>query len=104
MFFALVAVLLTALEVFSLMQMAAIRAAGSEIDADWMPSQAAADDMALHFAHVQIGSMRQLAFHDAETLRQSDEHIAAAMKRTGTPFPDVATRQCWCVGCGERDA
>ena len=83
LFFALVAVLLTALGLFSLMQMAAIRAAGSEIDADWMPSQAAADDMALHFAHVQIESMRELAFHDAETLRKSSEQIAAAMNEIG---------------------
>ncbi|MEL7561338.1 methyl-accepting chemotaxis protein [Stutzerimonas chloritidismutans] len=79
LFFALVAVLLAALGLFSLMQMAAIRAAGSEIDSDWMPSQAAADDMALHLAHVRIESMRQLAFHDAETLRKSDEQISAAM-------------------------
>ncbi|HAB63070.1 MAG TPA: hypothetical protein DCE49_02375, partial [Pseudomonas sp.] len=83
LFFALVAVLLTALGLFSLMQMAAIRAAGSEIDSDWMPSQAAADDMALHFAHVRIESMRQLAFHDAETLRKSGEQIAAAMNEIG---------------------
>ena len=83
LFFALVAVLLAALGLFSLMQMSAIRAAGSEIDSDWMPSQAAADDMALHFAHIQIESMRQLAFHDAETLRKSDEQIAAAMNEIG---------------------
>ena len=79
LFFALVAVLLAALGLFSLMQMSAIRAAGSEIDSDWMPSQAAADDMALNLAHVRIESMRQLAFHDAETLRKSEEQIAAAM-------------------------
>jgi len=83
LFFALVAVLLTALGLFSLMQMAAIRAAGSEIDSDWMPSQAAADDMALNFAHVRIESMRQLAFQDAETLRSSDAQIAAAMAEIG---------------------
>ena len=81
LFFALVAVLLAALGLFSLMQMAAIRAAGSEIDSDWMPSQAAADDMALNLAHVRIESMRQLAFQDAETLRKSDEQIAAAMTK-----------------------
>ena len=80
LFFALVAVLLTALGLFSLMQMAAIRAAGSEIDADWMPSQAAADDMALNFAHVQTESLRQFAFKDAETLRTSDGLIATAIK------------------------
>ncbi|HAQ87321.1 MAG TPA: methyl-accepting chemotaxis protein, partial [Pseudomonas sp.] len=81
LFFALVAVLLAALGLFSLMQMSAIRAAGSEIDSDWMPSQAAADDMALNLAHVRIESMRQLAFQDAETLRKSDEQIAAAMTK-----------------------
>ncbi|MBU1300303.1 MAG: methyl-accepting chemotaxis protein, partial [Gammaproteobacteria bacterium] len=75
------AVLLAALGLFSLMQMSAIRAAGSEIDSDWMPSQAAADDMALNLAHVRIESMRQLAFQDAETLRKSDEQIAAAMTK-----------------------
>lgn len=80
LFFALVAVLLTALGVFSLMQMASIRASGSEIDSDWMPSQAAADDMALNFAHVQTESLRQFAFKDAETLRKSDQVIAAAIK------------------------
>ena len=79
LFFALVAVLLTALGVFSLMQMASIRAAGSAIDSDWMPSQAAADDMALNFAHVQTESLRQFAFKDAETLRKSDQLIAAAV-------------------------
>jgi methyl-accepting chemotaxis protein len=81
LFFALVAVLLTALGLFSLMQMAAIRAAGSEIDSDWMPSQAAADDMALNFAHVQTESLRQFAFKDAETLRKSDDVIATAIKK-----------------------
>ncbi|WP_415844770.1 methyl-accepting chemotaxis protein [Stutzerimonas zhaodongensis] len=79
LFFALVAVLLTALGLFSLMQMAAIRAAGSEIDSDWMPSQAAADDMALNFAHVQTESLRQLAFSDVETIRKSEALIAAAL-------------------------
>lgn len=79
LFFALVAVLLTALGLFSLMQMAAIRAAGSEIDSDWMPSQAAADDMALNFAHVQTESLRQLAFSDMETIRKSEALIAAAL-------------------------
>lgn len=79
LFFALVAVLLTALGVFSLMQMASIRAAGSEIDSDWMPSQAAADDMALNFAHIQTESLRQLAFNDAETLRKSEALIAKAL-------------------------
>lgn len=79
LFFALVAVLLTALGLFSLMQMAAIRAAGSEIDSDWMPSQAAADDMALNFAHIQTESLRQLAFSDVETIRKSEALIAAAL-------------------------
>ncbi|MGK9063583.1 methyl-accepting chemotaxis protein [Stutzerimonas chloritidismutans] len=79
LFFAIVAVLLTALGLFSLMQMAAIRAAGSEIDSDWMPSQAAADDMALGFAQVRTESLRQLAFRDAETQRSSDALIASAM-------------------------
>ncbi|MGA6097491.1 methyl-accepting chemotaxis protein [Stutzerimonas marianensis] len=79
LFFALVAVLLTLLGLFSLMQMAAIRAAGSEIDSDWMPSQAAADDMALGFAQVRSESLRQLAFRDPETQRNSDGLIAAAM-------------------------
>lgn len=79
LFFALVAVLLAALGLFSLMQMAAIRAAGSEIDSDWMPSQAAADDMALNFAHVQTESLRQLAFSDVETIRKSEALITAAL-------------------------
>lgn len=79
LFFALVAVLLTALGVFSLMQMASIRAAGSEIDSDWMPSQAAADDMALNFAHIQTESLRQLAFNDVETIRKSEALIAKAL-------------------------
>lgn len=77
--FALVAVLLTALGLFSLMQMAAIRAAGSEIDSDWMPSQAAADDIALNFSHIQTESLRQLAFNDPETIRKSDGVIAKAL-------------------------
>ncbi|MCQ4260080.1 methyl-accepting chemotaxis protein [Stutzerimonas stutzeri] len=79
LFFALVAVLLTALGLFSLMQMAAIRAAGSEIDSDWMPSQAAADDIALNFSHIQTESLRQLAFNDPETIRKSDGVIAKAL-------------------------
>jgi methyl-accepting chemotaxis protein len=83
LFFALVAVLLTALGLFSLMQMAAIRAAGGEIDSNWMPSQAAADDMALHFGHVRIESMRQLAFSDAETLRASNAQMVAALAEIG---------------------
>lgn len=79
LFFALVALLLTALGLFSLMQMAAIRAAGSEIDSDWMPSQAAADDIALNFSHIQTESLRQLAFNDPETIRKSDGVIAKAL-------------------------
>lgn len=79
LFFALVAVLLTALGLFSLMQMAAIRAAGSDIDSDWMPSQAAADDIALNFSHIQTESLRQLAFNDPETIRKSDGVIAKAL-------------------------
>ncbi|WP_437419313.1 methyl-accepting chemotaxis protein [Stutzerimonas chloritidismutans] len=79
LFFTLVAMLLTLLGLFSLMQMAAIRAAGSEIDSDWMPSQVAADDMALSFAQVRTESLRQLAFRDAETKRKSDGLIAAAI-------------------------
>ncbi|AHL75536.1 chemotaxis protein [Stutzerimonas stutzeri] len=83
LFFALVAVLLIAVGLFSLIQMAAIREAGSEIDSDWMPGQAAADDMALNFAQVRVESLRQLAFKDPETHRKSNELIAGAMNNIG---------------------
>ncbi|TWI56527.1 methyl-accepting chemotaxis protein [Pseudomonas duriflava] len=80
MFFALVALLLVALGLFSLSQMAVIRGSGEEVETHWMASQATADGMALSFARVRTESLRQLAFKDPETHKKSDMLIASSIE------------------------
>ncbi|WP_263262265.1 methyl-accepting chemotaxis protein [Pseudomonas sp. RIT-PI-S] len=80
LFFALVALLLIAVGLFSLTQMAAIRASGATVESHWMHSQAMADDIALSFARIRVESLRQLAFKDPDTFRKSDELVTGSIQ------------------------
>ena len=79
-FFAMTALLLVALGLFSLAQMADIRESGAEIENHWMQSQATADNIALSFAQIRTESLRQLAFKDAQTYRKSDQLVMASIE------------------------
>jgi methyl-accepting chemotaxis protein len=80
LFFALVALLLVALGLFSLAQMSVIRKSGTEVEAHWMASQATADGMAISFARVRTESLRQLAFKDPETFKKSDTLVTSSLE------------------------
>ncbi len=80
LFFALVAMLLAGVGIFSLFQMATIRASGATVENHWMKSQATADNIALSFARIRVESLRQLAFKDPETYRKSDELVNASIQ------------------------
>jgi methyl-accepting chemotaxis protein len=80
LFFAVVALLLIAVGVFSLLQLAAIRASGATVETHWMQSQATADNIALSFARVRVESLRQLAFKDPDTYRKSDELVTSSVQ------------------------
>lgn len=79
-FFSMVAVLLVAIGLFSLMQMSTIRSSGEEVENHWMRSQAAADAIALGFSQVRVESLRQLAFKDPETYTKSTATVTAAVQ------------------------
>nr|WP_271408651.1 methyl-accepting chemotaxis protein [Pseudomonas sp. Q1-7] len=85
-FFALVAVLLACQGLFGLRKMSDIRNSGVEVETHWMRSQATAADIALHFAQIRTELLRQLAFKDAQTYRESEELIRAAITSIDAGF------------------